>query len=204
MTTEIFKSTILNRVEKYGALIALFLLTYRVFFGIALDVFLLNAITLLAIYYLWLGFFLFNKTLPLDLVDRRKRVRFTPFRTVSSILMGLVYSVCLIAILYAVFFYPRMQFMLGFAFFLLGASLASTLVYHWLNKADWHFLSQFYRRTAILGVFILGTIITPVETRLGILYSNYPGFVEAYKEYRTNPDSPEALERLRSERSNFR
>lgn len=194
----------LNKLENYGALIVLCLLGFRFFFGVGLDFFLLTAITILAVFYLWFGFFLFNKAVPLDLLDRHKRDGFTTFRTVSSILMGMVYSVCLIAILYAVFFYTRMQFMLGFSVFLLGVSITLTLVYHWFNRSDSAFLGQYYRRTAILGVFIIGLAFTPVDTRLKLLYADSPGFIEAYREYRENPDSEEALERLRSERSKFR
>lgn len=204
VTNADFQPTGLNRTEKYFALVVVILLGYRITFGVALDFFLLTAITLMAVFYLWFGFFLFNKAMPLDLVDRHKRSVYTGFRTVSSILMGLVYSVCLIAILYAVFFYPRMQFMLGFSVFLLSASLMLTLVYHWLNRSDKPFLMQYYRRTAILGTLILITLIIPVDKRLEILYDDYPGFVEAYREYRENPDSFEALEKLRGERSKFR
>jgi hypothetical protein len=198
------QATGLNKTEKYGAIIVLVLLGYRLAFGIALDFFLLTTITLMAVFYLWFGFFLFNRTLPLDLVDRQKRAGFTTFRVVSSILMGLVYSICLIAILYAVFFYPRMQFMLGFSIFLLSVSMAFILVYHWLNRGDGRFLVQFYRRTVILGSFILLILVAPIDRRLELLYADYPGFVEAYRDYRENPECAEALEKLRSERSKFR
>jgi hypothetical protein len=194
----------MNKFEIYGAILVLCLLGYRFVFGVDLDFFLLTAITLLAVFYLWFGFFLFNKATPLDLLDRHKRAGFTPFRTASSILMGLVYSICLIAILYAVFFYPRMQFMLGFSIFLLGVSTTSMAVYHWLNRHDSAFLGQYYRRTAILGAFILGAMFTPVDTRLEWLYADFPGFIEAYREFQENPDSEQALVRLRSERSKFR
>jgi hypothetical protein len=194
----------LNKVENYGAIIVLCLLGFRFLFGVGLDFFLLTAITILAVFYLWFGFFLFNKAVPFDLLDRRKRAGFTPLRTVSSILMGMVYSVCLIAVLYAVFFYTRMQFMLGFSVFLLGVSTTLILVYHWFNRTDSAFLGQFYRRTAIMGAFIIGLTFTPVDTRLKLLYADFPGFIEAYREYRENPESEQALEQLRSERSKFR
>ncbi len=198
------KPTALNRLERYGAIIVLCLLGFRFLFGVGLDFFLLTAITIMAVFYLWFGFFLFNNAVPLDLLDRRKLVGYTPFRTVSSILMGMVYSLCLIAILYAVFFYTRMQFMLGFSVFLLGVSTTLILIYHWFNRTDSAFLGQYYRRTAILGAFIIGLTFTPVDTRLKLLYAEFPGFIEAYREYRENPDSEQALEQLRSERSKFR
>jgi hypothetical protein len=204
MGNNLNEPTLLNRIERAGALVAGLLLLYRILFGTGLDFFLLNAFTLLAVFYLWFGFFLFNRARPLELTDRRRRARFDRFRVASSIVMGLVYSVCLISILYAVFFYPRMQFMLGFSFFLLGTGTALTGVYHRLNREKGAYLRQFYRRTAILALFIGAILLIPVEKRLEVLYRQHPGFVEAYKGFQQEPESPEALERLRYERSKFR
>ena len=158
----------------------------------------------MAVFYLWTGFFLFTNTLPLDIVEKGKRAAFTSFRITVSIGMGFVYSVSLISILYAYFFYPQMQLMLSFSFMLIFISTFLIVLYHYFNKNEFVFVKQFYKRSTILGVFILMIIVIPLETRLEILYRKHPGFIEAYIEYHQHPDAPEAIDKLRSERSKFR
>lgn len=204
MTVARNKSTSIATIEKFGLTAIALLLCFRIFFNTHLNIFLLSGITLLAVFYLWFGFFLFTKALPLDLIDKRKRAVFTPFKITSSIIMGVVYSLSLIAILYAFFFYPRMQLMLAFSFSLLVISTCLLIVYHRLNRSEWPYVKQFYTRSFLLGLFVLLILIVPVETRLDILYKDHPGFIEAYKDYHNDPNSTEALEKLRDERSKFR
>ncbi len=77
-------------------------------------------------------------------------------------------------------------------------------LYHYIHKNESMFVKQFYKRSAIFGLFILLIMVIPLETRLEILYHKHPGFIEAYLEYRQNPEAPEAIDKLRSERSKFR
>ncbi len=195
---------LVNKLERYGALIVGFLILFRIVFGTDLDFFLLNSLTILAVFYLWFGFFIFTRAIPSDILDRQKRAAFTPFRIASSILMGVVYSVCLISVLYSLFFYPRMQFMLGFSLFLLATSGSLIGVYVWLNRQEWGFIKQFFLRSVILGSVVLIMFSVPLEKRLQILFRKHPTFIEAYLEYREDPGSETALERLREERSRFR
>ena len=204
MTVARKESTYIVIIEKFGLAAVALLLCFRIFLNTQLDIFLLSGITLLAVFYLWFGFFLFTNAIPIDMIDKKKRSVFTPFKITSSIVMGVVYSISLISILYAIFFYPRMQFMLGFSFLLLAVSTSLLAVYHWLNKNEYPYLIQYYKRSLIMGSFVLFILIVPVETRLEILYRDHPGFIEAYKEYRNDPNSPERLENLRNERSKFR
>ncbi len=204
MTIPINKPTLSSTIETTGSVTITVLLCYRIFVNTQLDFFLLSGITLLAVFYLWFGFFLFTNAQPQDIVDKEKRAAFTPFRITTSIIMGVVYSVSLISILYAIFFYPRMQFMLGFSFFLLISYTSFIIVYHWLNKNEWTFVKQFIKRSAILGAFVFFILVVPVEKRLEVLYRKHPGFVEAYIEYRNSPNAPETIEKLRDERSKFR
>lgn len=196
--------TFIKSVEKAGAFITGALLLFRVFFGMALDSYLLIGITLFAIFYLWFGFFIFTNAIPLDILDRRKRAEFTPFVITSSIFMGAVYSLGTISILYAIYFYPQMQLMLWFAFLLLLLSGAAMYLYNRLNPEKQVFCRQYFYRSAAYGVIILLLLVIPVETRLNVLYRKHPDFIESYMEYRKNPDVPENLQRLREERSRFR
>jgi hypothetical protein len=204
MTVVRTEPTNFSRIERTGSVLAAVLLCYRTVFNTQLDIFLLSVITLMAVFYLWSGFFLFTNALPFDIVDKKKRSAFTPFRITTSIIMGFIYSLSLISILYAYFFYPRMQLMLNLSFILLLISAAVITFYLYNNKDELLFVKQFYRRSVILGTFIFLIIIIPLETRLEILYNKHPGFIQAYIEYRKTPDSPETIEKLRSERSKFR
>lgn len=204
MTIARTNPTLINYIERIGSIAIALLLLIRIFFGTYIDIFLLTAITLSAVFYLWFGFFVFTNAVPLDLVDMKKRAAFTPFVTTTSILMGVVYSICMISVLYAFYFYPRMQFMMWFAFILLIFSGGILYIYHQTHPGEWNFIKQFVRRSSIMGLFIFLLLVIPVETRLKVLYSKHPGFIEAYGEYRLNPESQENLERLRDERSKFR
>lgn len=196
--------TYIKSVEKVGALITSALLLFRIFFGMALDFYLLIGITLFAIFYLWFGFFIFTNAIPIDILDRRKRAEFTPFVITSSIFMGAIYSICTISILYAIYFYPQMQFMLWFAFLLLLSSGGAMYLYNHLKPGKLLFCRQYAYRSAVYGGIIFLLLATPIETRLKVLYRKHPGFIEAYMEFHKNPDEPENLERLREERSRFR
>lgn len=204
MTEFCREHTILNSIEKWSAIIVGFLIVYRLLVGTWLDFFLMMSITLLAVFYLWFGFFLFNRTLPHDLIDRRKRALFIPFKTITSIMMGLIYSICLIAILFGFSFFPSMQSLLWLSFMLLAGSTAYILFNQWLRKERDLFSRQFYIRTAIIGGLLILMLFIPLNTRLKVLYRKHPDFIEAYKQYRDNPDAPQTLEKLRYERSRFR
>lgn len=197
-------NTIFRKIELYGALITLALLFYRLIFGTGLNGMLITALVVMAIYYMWFGFFIFSGRSLRDLATPQSRRTLKTFRIASSILMGLVYSFCTIAILYAVFFYDAMNFMLAFAFFLTFLATSFTLVYHKLNPEDGPYLRQFYRRSAILGLLCLALWLSPVNTRLQVLFRKHPDFIEAYQKYKNNPGDPQAEEALRRARSFFR
>ena len=104
MTVARKEATLVKKIEKIGQLVAGLLIFYRLIFGTSLDFFLLTSITMLAVYYLWMGFFIFTNAIPSDIIDRKKRAALTPLKIAVSIAMGVVYSVCIITILYAIFF----------------------------------------------------------------------------------------------------
>jgi hypothetical protein len=198
------KKNIFNKTERIGGLIVVALLLFRFLFGTGLNGLLITSLVLMAIYYMWFGFLIFTRASISDLATPKSRSKFSPFMIASSILMGLVYSFCTIAIVYGVFFYQGMNFMLGFSFLLVFFASSFTLFYHRLNLEEGEYLRQFYRRSALLGLFCLAMWITPVDARLEILFRKHPDFIEAYKNYRANPDDPQAEEQFKNVRSRFR
>lgn len=198
------KKNLFKKIEQIGGFFVVALLLFRFLFGTGLNGLLITALVLMAIYYMWFGFFIFTRASMLDLATPKSRSKFSAFMIASSILMGLVYSFCTISIVYGVFFYQGMNFMLGFSFLLVFFASSFTLVYHRLNREEGGYLRQFYRRSALLGLFCLAMWVTPVDTRLEVLFRKHPDFIEAYKNFRANPGDEQAEEHLKTVRSHFR
>ncbi len=198
------KVTIFNRIETYGIIIVFILMALRGIFGPGLNSLMLYFTTLLAIFYLWLGFFIFTRTMPLDLLDPRRRAQFNPFIISSSIVMGVVYSYTFIAILFGFLFYSGMMFMLGSSFILVLVTTALLYFYDKQKPVPSWYMRQLYKRSILFGAISFILWVTPVDTRLEILFRDHPEFIEAYQHYRENPEDERAIERLREERSRFR
>lgn len=94
--------------------------------------------------------------------------------------------------------------MLGFSFFIIFLSLVFSVIYDKYYHVDRNYLSQFYIRSATYGIICLFLLLTPVEKRAEVLFHDHPEFIEAYKNYRENPEDPEAEEELRKQRNRFR
>lgn len=193
-----------RKFEYYAALFTIALLLFRFLFGTALNGLLITALVLMAIFYMWFGFFIFTGASVRELATPKSRSKFTPFMLASSIVMGLIYSLCTIAIIYGVYFYQGMNFMLGLAFILVFFATAVIIFYRWFSHDHTSYLKQYFRRSAVLGLFCLFMWLTPVNTRLHILFRHHPDFIEAYKNHRANPDDPLAEEQLKNVRSHFR
>ncbi len=194
----------MKRIEIIGIIIAGILIVLRLIFGTFFNASLMVMLVLLSIYYLWFGFFLFNNITHDQLFSKPDRHKFNIFNISSSIIMGVVYSFTVISIMFAVFFYSKMNLMLGLSFFIIFLSLTFSVIYDKYYKVDKQYLFQFYIRSAIYGIICLFLLLTPVERRAEILFRDHPEFVEAYKNYRENPEDPEAEEELRKQRNRFR
>ncbi len=194
----------MRRFETISILLILGLLLYRVLVGIQLQVLLSVMLTLVAIFYMWFGLFLFNRMSPVVLFDKWKRKELSLFRIAGSIAFGFLYSFSFIAIMYAVNFYAAMNPMLFLAFVFNISILAVCGFYSWRGKVEKSFLRQFILRSSVLVLLFFGVMLVSVDQRLNVLYKEYPGFIEAYNNYLEDPDNPESLQRLKEERSAFR
>ncbi|MFW5792975.1 MAG: hypothetical protein ACOCWC_01730 [Bacteroidota bacterium] len=190
----------MRKFERIVGIFVFLLFIYKVLFGSYFDVLLRIVLILFAIFYLWCGFFLFNRTSLVDLLNREVRQRISAFKTAAGIVMGMVYSFCILAIMYNIYFYSAMNFFLISAIIALVSSTTLVGVYNTLNMPLQSFYNQIYRRSLIFGVFLFAFWLTPIDTRLEVFYKDHPGFIEAYKEYRENPDDPETQEKLKDER----
>ncbi len=194
----------MKRVELTGIIITGLLIVLRIVFGTFFNASLMVMLVLMAIYYLWFGFFLFNNVTHEQLFTKHDRGKFNLFNISSSIIMGVVYSFTVISIMFALFFYSKMNLMLGSSFFLLLMSLIFSIIYQNYYNVEKKYLHQFYIRSAAYGIICLFLLLTPVEKRLKVLFSDHPNFIEAYLDYRENPDDPKAEEELRKQRNRFR
>lgn len=194
----------MKRIELYTIIITAILIGLRLIFGAFFNASLMVMLVMLAIYYMWFGFFLFNNVTHEQLISKHERTRFNLFNISSSIIMGVVYSFTVISVMFALFFYARMDMMLGIAFFLVFLSLVFSFFYDKHYHVDKKYITQFYIRSAAYGVICLFLLVTPVEKRLEVIFHNHPEFIEAYKAYRENPDDPQAENELRRQRNRFR
>ncbi len=198
------QDTIINKFEKAGMVTVIVVWLLRIWLGPVLNYALLLTTTLLAIYYLWFGFFIFNKLRLFDLLHQETRQSLVAFKITSSILTGIVLSYGLIAVLFGFLFFPLMQTVLVSGFVLTLIMTGYVIYVHLYKKKHKTLCKRFYPRLGILILFLMLLIIPPLEQRLNILFRDYPDFVEAYMNYRQNPDCAENMERLREERSRFR
>ncbi len=198
------RDTIFNKFEKAGLVTVLVVILLRVLLGPDANFLLLVTTTILSTYYLWFGFFIFNKITPLSLLNKSVTQSLTSFEVYLSIIMGVVISYALIAILTGFFFYPVMPVILGSALSLLVAFSIFLAIYKVIKKKKINFLESFSIRTLVYGILLILLTVPPLETRLHILFKDYPEFVEAYLDCRENPDDEKKQERLKEERSRFR
>ncbi len=196
--------TLINKFEKAGLITVLVIMAIRVWLGPDSNFILLVATTILSTYYLWFGFFIFNKLKPQNLLNKNVLRSLKPFQAYVSIIMGIIVSYALIAILTGFFFYPVMQLILLTALLALIAFTVFLIVYQLIKKQKPDYFYRFYYRAAICSILIALLWLPPVEKRLDVLFRNYPVFIEAYLDYRDNPDNDKAREKLREERSRFR
>lgn len=196
--------TLVNKFEKAGMVTVIIIWLLRAIIGPMFNFTLLLTTTLLAIYYLWFGFFIFNKMQPLDLLYQHKHKQIGRFHIAAGITMGIILSYSLIAIIFGFLFFPGMQAAMISAAAILFLFAVFLRAYNKIKKRHRKLCQRFYTRAAIVGVILAALLFIPLENRLNILFRDHPDFREAYLEYRENPDDEEALERLREERSKFR
>lgn len=196
--------TLINKFEKASLVTVLVILAIRVWLGPESNFILLVATTILSTYYLWFGFFIFNKLKPQDLLNKTVVRSIKPFRVYVSIIMGIVVSYALIAILAGFFFYPVMHTILLSALLALVAFTGFLAVYQLIKKIKPDYFSRFYYRAAIYAFLLALLYVPPLEQRLEVLFRHHPDFIEAYLDCHNNPDDEEAREKLREQRSRFR
>ncbi len=196
--------TLVNKFEKAGMVTVIIIWLLRAILGPMFNFTLLLTTTLLAIYYLWFGFFIFNRMQPLDLLYQHHHRQIQRFHIAAGITMGIILSYSLIAIIFGFLFFPGMQAAMISAVTILLLFTVFVLAYEKVKKRHEKLCRRFYMRAAIVGTILAALLFIPLENRLYILFRDHPEFREAYLEYRENPDDDEAIERLREERSKFR
>lgn len=196
--------TFMKKTELSLIVITGLLLLLRFIWGVPVNLMLRIMLTLTAVFYLWSGFFLFNRISISKIHLRQTFKGINAFKIATGIGMGGIYSVALISVMYAINFYSGMNFLLGFSVFCLFMSGSFFTVYYFLNPETIGYVKQYFIRNVVL-ILITGFMLSlSVDKRLEILYHEYPEFIEAYKTHRDNPDDTFAAEKLKEERSRFR
>ncbi len=194
----------IKRIEYVALFIILALIIFRVFAGMQLHVLLRVFLVLIAIFYMWSGFFLFTGMSPKDLFNDRKRSELPPKKVTISIIAGFIYSLSFIAIIHTIDFYRGMDILAGIAF-LLNLLIMGFILFLWSRRKEKNkFIQQFFIRSTVLVFFFAFVLLISVETKLNVLYKDHPRFIEAYTAYMDDPEDPEKVNALREERSAFR
>lgn len=196
--------TLINKFEKASIVTVLVVMMIRIWLGPESNFPLLVTTTILSIYYLWFGFFIFTRYKPFDFLDKSIVKQIKPLHIYTGIIMGMIISYALIAILFGFFFYPSTPFLLGSAFIILVSFTLFLVVYQITKGKKISLFQRFCFRAALYAAIIALLWLTPVETRLNLFFRDHEDFIEAYLNYADNPDDEEALQRLRDERSRFR
>ncbi len=196
--------TLINKFEKAGIVTVLVVIGIRIWHGPETNFLLLVTTTILSIYYLWLGFFIFTGHKLFDLLDKSVVRHIKPLHIYIGIIMGILTSYALIAVLFGFFFYPSTHFLLGSAFVILTAFMLFLIVFQIVKRKWMTFFHRFYYRAVLFATILALLWLTPLETRLNMFFKEHDDFIEAYLNYTDNPDDEEALQRLRDERSRFR
>ncbi len=198
------KESIINKFEKAGLVTVVVIWLLRAVFGPDFNFALLVTTTVLSVYYLWFGFFIFNKLRPWDLIHRHIRQSINRFAVVTGILMGVIISQTLIAIIFGFYLFPGTQTVVTISAIVLLLFTGFLVIVQIIDKKSRPHCNRYYLRAGLLGIFLLLLWLVPLETRLEILYKDYPEFRAAYIEYVNNPDCERAIQKLRDERSRFR
>ncbi len=194
----------IRRIEIIALMLIAVLFFFRLLAGMQLHVILRILLVLISIFYMWFGFFLFTKMTIKDFSFPDKRKKLSPLKITGSITAGFIYSLSFIAIIHALDFYRGMHFLSGLAFFLNLGVLGIVFFFLYVKNEKDAFYKQFLKRSSVMVLLFLIILLTPVEKRLGMLYKDHPGFIEAYTAYMNDPDNPERIHHLREERSAFR
>jgi hypothetical protein len=194
----------MRKFEAVGLILVFSLIIYRLLVGVGLQFFLTIIIPVLSVFYMWFGFFLFNRMRFKDLFDKEKRKELNTLQIVSSITAGFIYSFSFITLIFAMGFHPGMNMMISMSLLFNVVILGFSIFFFITFKDKRRFVRQFLFRSVVLSAIFFFLWYTPVEKRLGFFYKDYPEFVNAYIDYLENPDDPEVQKRLSDERSAFR
>jgi LPXTG-motif cell wall-anchored protein len=185
-----FVETILGSLFLGGMLLMLLLAE-----GLALPVVLGGS--LLSFFYLVFGFLLIHELSLRDLFKGRLPSTGAS-RVISSVLLGAVFSVLAMGILFKFMIWNGADNMLLLGLLGLLPVLAWNL--RAATNAGVGFPQRLLYRSVLLGGFGLLFFLMSFNTWIDLRHRNHPSYAEALKESLANPDDPEYKERLRQER----
>jgi len=197
----------MKRTEAIIIIIIGILVALRLLFGGWFNSPAMISIVLLSIYYLLFGVFIFNNIRIDKIFSQSNKSRLNILNISTGVSMGVIYSFCALSIMFALCFYTNMDIMLFISACLTFVSIVFFLFYYFRKKRYNDTPRNFYQYLIRSGVFFLlclFLLLTPIENRLEVLFHNYPEFIEAYQNYKDNPEDKEAEEELRKQRNRFR
>lgn len=162
------------------------------------DVLIGLGLSLLAMVYYPLGFFVFNSIRLRKILKRESYKGITFWRGFGAVATGIAFSILIMGIVFKLLLFPGASVMLGVGLVTTGISLIVTFIKYISNKES-TFYKRMLIRATIIGFFGLTMNLIPGTSIVKFSYRDHPGYVKAYIELQENPDDPELQQKLDEE-----
>jgi hypothetical protein len=162
------------------------------------GVFSVLMLSLLANFYMYLSFALFNG-IPLRKIFKKESYQnLNKLRILGAVFMGMAIATTLMGVLFKFQSFPGANEGLIFGLFLLMVALIVSLIKN--RKSPSAYYKLIFNRIAIFGVVSAFLIFMPREKWLEIRHPNHPEYVQAVKEAWADPNNQEKWDRVEEER----
>ena len=177
----------MKSLEKVLLIIFLLSLIFKYFHGVGSSLLLLLSTNLLAIFYFYFSFALFNNIEFKKIFKKTSYPKFVRKRLAITIFSGFSLSISFIGILFKIEIYPG-------AVVLLIAGLAATTVLTLItlyrnSKTEGNFFFRILARVAIAAIFIISLLKISDRTLLEWQYPNNPDYIDAVLNSLNNPNN---------------
>lgn len=170
----------------------------NIFFTSIGNVFLILSFILLALFYLALGFAIFNGIKFREIFKKSSYQNISKKRIFGTLVLGFPFSILILGMLFKIMLWPGAQNMIisGLQFILIVTVILT--IYYFIKK-PFGFKKIFLRIIAITGVSLIIFLI-PTKSLIEIYYKNHPEFVELYKNSIDNPNNEQLRKKLTQKR----
>lgn len=177
------------------AVVAFILNLLVVSFGSVLVV---VSLSLLSLFYFYLGFALFNDV-PLQRLFKKDSYQGTSTQRIAGgIATGIGITIVLTGVLFKIQTWPGANTNIASGLVVLSAILVISVIMYLKTSSVYY--TRILKRIAIYGALGVVLLLLPKYTILEFKYRNYPGYVEAVKKAQGSPGNPGLWQKVDEER----